>query len=75
VWTKFVRAAVPILGKENTKDAALFETAYFADNALIRTNGTWNGVAGLKDSMMRDNPTTMSVWPACPNAWMHPGIA
>ena len=68
VWTKFVRAAVPVVGKATTQDAALFEAAYFIDNALYPEIGDggarkWDGLAGLQESMLKDRPTIISVWP------------
>eukprot|EP00798_Chlamydomonas_sp_ICE-L_P024245 gene24245-9841_t len=72
-WTKYVRAVIPIMGKELTTDAALFEMAYFMDNVLF-PGGVWNGHPGFEKGMLMTHPTRVSVFPACPNAWMHPAV-
>lgn len=79
IHTIQVRAAIPILGKELTQDAALMEMAYFIDNVMYPSlNGGpdrfWDGVDGLQESMLKTRPTVVTVWPSCPNAWMHPGV-
>lgn len=71
-WTKWVRSIVPVLGQNLTEDAALFEVAYFAENVLYP-----GGVKirdELVDSMLGANPTIFSVYPSCPNAYMHPAV-
>jgi hypothetical protein len=65
VWTKYVRAAIPVLGKEKTKDAALMEVAYFVDNVLY-PGGVANGLPGMyPESMLKLRPSNLAVWPAC----------
>jgi hypothetical protein len=64
----------------STHDAALFEAAYFMDNALFPNEEeggarNWTGIPGLEQSMLATRPTAVLVYPACPNAFMHPSIA
>ena len=66
-----VCASSRVLAKTN--DAALFEMAYYIDNVLL-PNGERDGLPGLLDSMVKTRPTRILVWPACPNAFMHPTV-
>jgi hypothetical protein len=71
-WTKWIRAAVPVVGKALTQDAALFEVAYFVNHVQLPGGVPIN--KKILKSMLWDKPTVMQVWPACPQAYMHPAI-
>ena len=73
VWTKWVRSILPIVGQELTEDAALLEVAYFAEHVLY-PGGEYLRDALLESMLGAEHPTRFSVYPACPNAWMHPGV-
>lgn len=71
-WTKWVRSVVPVVGQAATQDAALLEVAYFAENIHMPHGKVL--VTDLVDSMLGARPTLFSVYPACPNAFMHPQV-
>ncbi len=72
VWTKWVRSVIPVVGQALTQNAALLEVAYFAERIHMPQGQIL--VPDLVNSMLGAHPTRFSVYPACPNAWMHPGV-
>lgn len=72
VWTKWVRSVIPVVGQAATQDAALLEVAYFAERVHMPQGQIL--VPDLINSMVGANPTRFSVYPACPNAWIHPAV-
>lgn len=71
-WTKWVRSVIPVVGQALTQDAALLEVAYFAEKVHMPRGQVL--VPDLVNSMLGANPSRFSVYPACPNAWMHPAV-
>jgi hypothetical protein len=72
VWTKWVRSVIPVVGQASTQDAALLEVAYYAERIHMPDGQVL--VPDLIDSMLGAHPTRFSVYPACPNAWIHPAV-
>jgi hypothetical protein len=72
VWTKWVRSVVPVIGQTLTQDAALLEVAYYAERIHMPKGQVL--VPDLINSMLGAHPTRFSVYPACPNAFMHPAV-
>jgi hypothetical protein len=72
VWTKWVRSVIPVVGQASTKNAALLEVAYYAERIHMPQGQVI--VPDLINSMLGAHPTRFSVYPACPNAWIHPSV-
>lgn len=72
LWTKWVRSVIPVVGQELTQNAALLEVAYYAERIHMPQGQVI--VPDLIDSMLDAHPTRFSVYPACPNAWIHPAV-
>lgn len=72
VWTKWVRSVLPIVGQAATQDAALLEVAYYAERIHMPQGQVL--VPDLINSMLGAHPTRFSVYPACPQAFVHPSV-